>query len=268
MASTVTNSTLQVGMLSIPVALRAISDPKEVTLGRASAAGNPIKRVDLDSVTGEQIGEENPAVKGVWDGETFKPIKSEAIEAIDEASKLDTFEIASFVPLATVPWERAKASYFLAPQKAKGGPAAGAKAMALLHRALVKTKKAGVLKLCLRGSLQHLAVVYAHGDGLFVTLLVWSEDWSQADEANVLEGIKVESAMVDQAASLINALSTDDPQGAFDSLTDDRRGERAKLVEAALAGKPIKVSKKAAAKPEPEGLEALLTASLAAAQSK
>lgn len=264
MASTITNSTLQVGMLSIPVALRAISNPKEVSFERASSAGNPIKRVDLDEVTGEAITPENPAVKGVWDGETFKPVPADSIDAIDEASKLDAFEITTFVPLASVPWERAKASYFLAPQKSKTGPETGAKAMALLHRALVKTKKAGVLKLNLRGSLQHLAVVYAHGDGLFVTLLVWSEDWAQADEANVLEGVKVDAKMVEQAANLVNALSTDDAQGAFDSLTDDRRGERAKLVEAALAGKPIKAAKKAAKKPEPEGLEALLTASLAA----
>lgn len=268
MASTVTNSTLQFGILSIPVALRAISDPKEVSFGRASSAGNPVKRVDLDEVTGEAVNSDNPAVKGVWDGEVFKPISAESIEAIDEASKLDAFEISTFVPLSTVPWERAKASYFLAPQKSKSGPASGAKAMALLHRALVKTKKAGVMKLNLRGSLQHLAVVYAHGDGLFVTLLVWSEDWAQADEANVLEGVKVESAMVEQAANLVNALSTDDPQGAFDSLVDDRRAKRAELVEAALAGKPIKAKKATKKAVEPEGLEALLTASLAAAQSK
>ena len=263
MARAVSNSTLQVGLLSIPVALCKIKPTEEVLIGRASAAGNPIKRVESDAVTGEVVGEESVAQKGVWDGDDFKPITPEALEELAAVTAIEVFEITEFIPLSSVPWERVQDSYFLAPQKAKGaGQAAGAKAMALLHRGMVKTKTAGVLKIMLR-TRQHLAVVFPKGDGLYVTTLVWSEDWTQADDANVLEGIAVEAKMVEMAVGLIHALTVTDTQAALDSKTDDVRAERTKLVEAALAGKPVKAKGAKKAAPVADGLEALLAQSLA-----
>lgn len=266
MASTVTNTTLQVGLLSIPVALRKIKATEDVQIGTASLAGNPVKMPKVDGVTGEALTSED-IQKGVWDGETFKPIAAEALEELAEATKIEVYEITEFIPLASIPWERADGSYFLAPQKAKGaGPAAGAKAMALLHRGMVKTKTAGVMKIMLR-TRQYLAVLYPKGDGLYVTILTWSEDWKQADEANVLEGIAVESKTVEMAVGLIEALTVTDAQGALDSKTDEVRAERSKLVEAALAGKAVKAKPRKKAEAEVTGLEALLEQSLAAAKA-
>jgi DNA end-binding protein Ku len=262
MARAVSNSTLQVGLLSIPVALCKIKPTEEVLIGSASLAGNPVKMPKVDGVTGEALDTAD-IQKGVWDGDDFKPISAEALEELAAVTAIEVFEITEFIPLSTVPWERVQDSYFLAPQKAKGaGQAAGAKAMALLHRGMQKTKTAGVLKIMLR-TRQHLAVVFPKGDGLYVTTLVWSEDWTQADDANVLEGIAVEAKMVEMAVGLITALTVTDAQAALDSKTDDVRAERAKLVEAALAGKVVKAKGAKKAAPVADGLEALLAQSLA-----
>jgi DNA end-binding protein Ku len=266
MASTVTNTTLQVGAtIFIPVAVKVIQEKKDVEMGRGTLAGNKVARPDVDSVTGEKVSaREGTIVKGVWDGDVFKPIAPEALEAIEDATKLETIEVSEFIALAEVPWERAQASYFLAPQKAAKGPS-GATAMALFQRALAKSKKAGVVKIMLK-TRQQLAVVYAQGGGLYITTLAWAEDWAQADEANLLADVTVDKAQVGMAVQLIEALSADDAQGALDSKADDLRALRGALVAEALAGKTVKGKAKKAAAPVVDGLEAALEASLAAAK--
>ena len=94
-----------------------------------------------------RVFERSELIHGVTDPNgNFREIPKDAIDAAVEATQLDAFEIDSFVPLKDVPFERALKSYFLAPQKGKGSTAS-AKSMALLHKALVKTKRAGVLKI-------------------------------------------------------------------------------------------------------------------------
>jgi DNA end-binding protein Ku len=265
MASTVVNTTLQVATLSIPVAVKKITAKKDVELGRATLAGNAIARPDVDSVTGEKVTAEN-IQKGVWEGDTFKPISADSLAEIDEATKIEAFEISEFVPLASIPWERATDSYFIAPQRSSKGPS-GAKAMALLHRGLKATKSAGVMKIAFR-SRQQLAIVYPKGNGLYLTTLAWAEDFAQAAEADILGDVAVEKAHVDQAVMLIKALSADDPQDALDSKVDDLRAARQALVDEALLGKGVKGKAKKAAAPVQDSMEAALEASLAAALAK
>jgi DNA end-binding protein Ku len=263
MASTVINTTLQVGAtIFIPVAVKKIAAKKDVALENATRAGNRVAMPKIDSVTGEKITSED-VVKGVWDGDTFKPIPAEAIEAIEDATKIETFVITEFIPLASIPWERVQESYFLAPQRESKGPA-GAKAMALLHRGLAKSKSAGVLKIAFK-SRQQLAIVYAQGGGLYLSTMVWAEDWAQADEANMLADVAVEKNQAAMVVTLIEALTAPDAQVALDSKSDDLRPLRAALITEALAGKPVKKGKAKAAAPVQDGMEAALEASLAAA---
>lgn len=274
MASTSINTTLQVSAITIPVGMRKIKQSQDVKIERATLDGNKaVQRLfdaqvaeDDANITAENVLTDEDFQYGVFESEgVFKPISADAIKEIEEATKLDTFAVEEFIPVSAIPWERATDTYFLAPQRGKGG-AASAKAMALLNRAMRKAKKAGVMKICLTKR-QYLAVVYAKGDALFVTLLAWAEDWAQADEANVLAGVAVDAAQVDMAVTLIEALATDDAQTALDSKVDDLRVEKAALVEAAKAGKPVKAKAKKVASEDPSGLEALLAASLAATQA-
>src|SRR3954452_13882791 len=107
--ATVTTTTLTVGMLSVPIGLEKVADKKEPTFDRATQNGNAIKRTEMDSVTGEAVGEEWPAVRGVFadaKGKTgFTEIPAEKIEEIEAATKIEEFRIESFIDLAALPTE-------------------------------------------------------------------------------------------------------------------------------------------------------------------
>jgi DNA end-binding protein Ku len=287
MPRTVSNTTLAIGPLVIPVALRKITDRKDVKIDRASKYGNPCKQQMVDGETFEVLSgptvddaeaEEN-FIHGVWDGEPdkggeFRPIPSEAIEAIKAATKLDTLNIDHFVPLSEVPWERTMDAYYLAPQR---GSASG-RSLALLLRALqgqtkgkrvIREPRAGVFKMVLR-SRQYLAVVYPKGDGLFVNTLCFAHDFAQADEAATsLEGVAVNEAHLSVALDLVEAMTA--PADVIDTYEDDLIPLKAALVEQALAGQavqPTKTAAKVAVPTGPDAIMAALTASLAAAQAK
>lgn len=262
MASTIANTTLRVGLLAIPVALRGITDSKDVSFESATPEGEAVTRPSVGGTTG-RVFERAELIQGVTDADgKFREIPKDAIEAAKEATQLDAFEIDSFVPLKDVPFERAIKSYFLAPQKGKGSTAS-AKSMALLHKALVKTKRAGVLKIVPK-SRQALAVIYPVNDGLFVTTLQWSEDWQQADEANVLGEVAVEAKNLAAATALIEALSNDDVNAVLDAQKDSYRVEKERLIAEALAGKKAKPLAKKVKVEETDDLLAQLEASLLA----
>lgn len=270
MSNTVANTTLHVGLLTIPVALRSITESKDVMFETATPDGDVVTRPSVGASSG-RVFERAELIHGVTHSDgTFREIPSDAIEAAKAATALDAFEIDSFVPLKDVPFERAIKSYFLAPQKGKPNPRTGstpsAQSMALLHKALVQTKRAGILKIVPK-SRQALAVLYPKGDGLYVTTLAWSEDWQQADEANILGGIPVDAKNLAVAKSLIGALSRDDTTAVLDAQVDSYRAEKQRLINEALAGKAITPLAKKAKVEATDDLLAQLEASLVAAKA-
>lgn len=268
-------STLQMLGFSIPVALHKIADPKEVKFDRASADGDALKRVEVAVEAKALVTEAKALVTeavaiteasevqyGVRDENgKFHPISAEAIKEIEAEAKLDTFEITEFIPISKVPRNRTKHSYYLMPQSAAGP--GGASPMALLNRAMTKTKTAGVLVICLTKR-QYLAVVYPDRDGLFLTLLEWAEDFKEVERAQVLGRVQLDAKMVDVAVNLVKQMTVQDVDAALNSKSDPLRVARAKLRDEALAGKAFKPKAKKAAAPAPDGLLASLEASLAA----
>jgi DNA end-binding protein Ku len=271
MASTVRNSTLSIGgTFIVPVALRKITTKGDVNFHRGCKDGAEVKRLEVNGNTGEPVTAED-IVKGFRDEDgTFYPIPAEAIATIDAATKLDSFDIDFFVPLADIPLSRATDSYYLVPAKGSSP-----KALRLLLDALKPIPKgaekrgamAGVFKLMPR-SLQHLAVVYAQGDGLFVSTLAWEADFRQADEAmGSLAGLDSDKKHLEAARALVATYT--EPVEAIDSLTDEVREMRAELIAQAAAGKPIEAAPASAApKKAADDLMASLEASLVAANQR
>lgn len=254
------NTTLDFGVISIPVALRKVGTRSDVKLDRASKDGNPIGRQEIDKVTGEVIdGDE--VQHGIRDGEDFRAISKEDLEAIEAETKIERFEIEHFIPLSEVPFERATDAYYLAPQK----DARIVKPLKLLAEALRKTKRAGVIKLTLTKR-QYAAVVYEKDGGLFVNLLSFAGDFREAREASEsLAGAKVTKPELDLAVQLVEAQASE--ADVLDEIEDDLIPAKQALVDAVLSGK--KLTKKAAAKkPVPTGDDLLakqLQASIAQA---
>lgn len=263
----ITNTTLEVGALIVPVGLKKLSESSDVRLDRASAAGNKIGRKEIDVVTGEVVDSDS-AQYGKFDnpkeGTGFRAISKDDLAAIEAATKIDTFNIEHFVPLSAVPFERATAAYYLVPQTGVSG-----KPLALLCKAMTKAKRAGVFKLCLR-SRQYLAVLYAKNGALYINTLSFASDFRRASEAReVIEAAdQPNPKMVEAAVALLDALSAE-PE-VIDSFEDDLVPLKQDLVAQALAGK--KLTKKAAAKveaaTEPDALEAALTASVEQARKR
>lgn len=270
MASTVKTTSIGIGPMSIPVSLRKVSSKKEVTFDRAAPDGSVIERREFKAGTDERV-EDTDVIRGVRLSETeFLSINAEAIKAIDEATKLDNFDIRGFVPLAEIPWERVTDAYFLAPTKGSQS----AKALRLLLDALAPIKSgpdrrgalAGVFVLMPR-TRGHLAIVYPKGDGLFISVLAWAEDWTQAREASeTLAGVESPKEHLAVARELVKAYA--EPIGLIDEITDDVRERRAELIAQAAAGTVVKAPA-ADGKPKASNdLMAQLEASLAAAKTK
>lgn len=258
----VVNTTLEVGMLSVPVGLNKVAESKDVKIDRASQNGNKIKRVERDELTSEVV-ESDDVQRGVFADDGFKPIPADALEEIELATKIDTFAIEEFVSLEDVPFERATSCYFIAPQKG-----VNAKPLRILYEALKASGKAGVFKFVLR-SRQHAAVLYAQNGGLYVNTLVWAEDWTRAKRAQEsLDGIEVDPKMVALAVDLIDNMT--EGREAIDALTDDLRPLKQQLVDDALAGRKVKApeKKKVAVADAGDALEQALRASLAESGKK
>lgn len=267
-ASTVKSTTLSFGVVTAPVALRKVADKKEISFQLASPAGNGVKQVYVDEVTGEIVGPNSDCLKGIYDdpkGKTgFHEVPKEAIAAIDASVAIDGLVIDGFLPIGEVPFERAEAAYYVAPAGKTGMVAA--KPLALLREAMEKTGKAGYGKLTMR-SKQRAFVVYAENGGLLLNTLVYAEDFARVVEAAaVLEGVATDEKTVDLACTLIEAQSGE--RADLDAYTDDSRALREDLVAQALAGQTIEVPEVAEPVEAVIDLEAALLASIGQAAPK
>lgn len=302
MASTIRTMTLVVLDVRVEVALRGASEKKDVSLGKAlPILGKSIKRGDktitpiigyerirqlyvaepaVDAerlvidplqrekgkVSGIQFDRDRGVVQGVWEGDDFYPIKAKEVELIEELTRVDALTIQEFVPLADVPWERAQASYFLAPPQG-----VGARTLATIRQAMENKGVAGVAKLMPK-SRQKLCVIYPKHGGLMVTVLAYANTFEQVLEgAAAIGGATVNAKAVKMTEKLIGLLAA--PVSALDEYRDDQIDLKADLIERAKMGEPLTDEKdKTDVKPKlptaPDNLVTALTASVEAIQER
>lgn len=270
MATTIATKTVRFGAVEFQAALKAASSKSDVKLERAHKYSLPegkgdayekINRKDLGAVTGETIATDM-VTYGVWDDDTFKPLSVEDLAAIKslgeteqigkEIHDLTVIEIAEFVPVKDIEFERSENAYFLAPQK--GG--IGARPMKLLYEALRAEKVAGVTKFVLKeGGRQKLAVVHAVHGKLLVNVLAYAGDFAQSEESReALEALaKPDKVYLDHARMLIQALTVDAEASMLATATDTAVEAKAEALDKALAGEAPKQRK---AKPRAEVTDA------------
>jgi DNA end-binding protein Ku len=296
MASTIRSMTLSLGVLSVPVALKCASERKLPGFSTASPWGNKYERFIgngeplietaedakavaaelgtevsmaryLDKVTGE-VFEEDEIKRGVWEGETFYAIDPDEIKQIDELVQERDLNIQTFVPVAEVPWERVKHTYFLTPQ----GSDAGLRALNLLKVAMEETGTAAVTLLMPKSRVA-LALIYPKHGGMLISTLAYAEEWAQVKRGSAElsdprgEPKPEELAM---AVELVERLSTDSAE-FLDGIKDVQAEMKVELIERAKAGRPLTDQTEAAVadgEHEETLLEATLRESLAALQPK
>jgi Ku protein len=257
------NTTIETGTLAIPVGIAKATQDQDVKLDRAGPQGGVIKRQEIEEGTGEVVTN-GDFQHGRREGDDFHAIKAEDLETIKEETKLKTIPVLECVPLKDVDFARATGKYYVQVQS-KGG---GGRALKLFHDALRKKKAAAVVKFCLRDR-QSLGVIYDNNGALVLNTIAWGPSLREPDD-QVLAHTTAETKPAERklAEQLIEVLTVPGGQ-ALHEATDDLIEKKAKLVEDAVAGRPVKKSeKKAAAPPGPDKLLEALEAEVAKASKK
>ncbi len=150
-----------------------------------------------------------------------------------------------------------KKSYYLIPEET------GAKAYALLRKALSEQAKVGIAKVSFRDK-EHLAALRFKDDVFVLETMYWPDEVRAADFDTLGSDEKVRENEVDMARSLIDSLTEPWQPEAY---TDAYREALLEIVEKKLAGEPIEAPAEEAPARVVDLMEAL-KASVAAAKSK
>src|SRR5215211_6865872 len=209
------------GLVTIPVAVYPATEEKSLKFNQLHDEDmGRIRYKRVCSVDGEEV-EFDHIVKGyevekdkyvVMTDEDFDAVPVESSRAID---------IQQFVDLEEIDPILFKKSYYLVPDET------GAKAYALLRKALSDERKVGIAKVSFRDK-EHLSALRFKDDVFVLETMYWPDE-VPADE-------KVRENEVDMARSLIESLTEPWNPEAF---TDAYREAMLEIVEKKLAGEPI-----------------------------
>ena len=247
-------------LIKIPIQICKGTESKDVKLDRAGPSGAPLKQLLVDSETGEQV-ETEEIQHGLRVGDDFHAIPAEAIDQINEATKLEEMRVNGSMPVEEVPFDRVTGFYYIQ-SPTKGGTHG---AYRLVYEALLEDERALVTKWTAR-SRQKLAVIYADGarECLVMNTLEFASSVRDTDEALLApQASEVDQEQVDMARALIDQMP--DGSDCIATEEDEAIALKQKLVDDAVAGKAIKVKPKSKAKASAsKDLTALLEASLSA----
>lgn len=160
---------------------------------------------------------------------------TEPLAEIDARTKLDGIELAATVSSLDVPRERVRDAHYLAPA-GEGAP----KVLALLWQALRSQGAVGLVRWTKRTN-QALGAIVARGQGADKHLVLLELEWSAnmrevPTRANLLPAFAGVTVHEETAARKLVEAYREKP-AVFESLRDERSGQRADLLEAARAGR-------------------------------
>lgn len=260
-------------LFGFPIQVCKATETKEPKFENAAPSGGSYTVMYRDDVTG-QMFEYADRLRGVKNGDDFRPIDPAAIAAIDEATKTDTMVALGSMPLTDalakygdritgsyyiqMPKEAGAASYYKLTYEALRAQKKGKKvepAMCVVTKRTAKTR-------------QQLGVLYADEDRKCLRMATLSFAASMREpDAQVLapQTAEVQQAAVDKARTLIVGM-TDGGQ-ILDTEIDEAIPQREALIEQALAGEKIDVPTPVAETKATDDLMGALEASLAAASA-
>lgn len=245
---------LKFGEISCPVALYTGASTSERisfhTINRDT--GHRVRREFIDPVTEEPVDREQQIKGFEIDTDRYVEIEPDEIaQAVPESKKL--LAVQAFIPCSEIDTVFFDKPYYLAPS----GKIAD-DAFAVIREAL-RASKVGALAHAVLFRRYRALMIRAHGLGLVAHTLNFDYEVRAATEAfDGIPKLKIQKEMLELAKHIIET-----KKGEFDPSKFDDRYEAAvaELVKAKLAGKPVKVAKKAKA-PEPVDLMEALRASV------
>ena len=245
---------LKFGEISCPVALyTGASTSERITFHTINRdTGHRVRREFIDPVTEEPVDREHQ-IKGfeISENRYVEVEPDEIASAVPESKKL--LAVAAFIPCSEIDTVYFDKPYYLAPSSKIADDA-----FAVIREAL-RASKVGALAHAVLFRRYRALMIRAHGLGLVAHTLNFDYEVRSATEAfDGIPKLKIQKEMLELAKHIIETT-----KGQFDPATFDDRYEAAvaELVKAKLAGKPVKLAKKAKA-PKPVDLMAALRASV------
>lgn len=245
------------GLVTIPVAVYPATEEKSLKFNQLHDEDmGRIRYKRVCSVDGEEVGFDH-IVKGYEvEKDRYVILTDEDLDAVPVESSR-AIDIQQFVDLDEIDPMLFKKSYYLVPDET------GAKAYALLRKALAEENKVGIAKVSFRDK-EHLAALRFKDQVFVLETMYWPDEIRAADFETIDTDGKVRSNEVEMAKQLIASLSEPWSPERF---TDEYREALLGIVEKKLAGEPIEIAEEAPAARVVD-LMAALKASVEAAKSR
>lgn len=193
----------------------------------------------------------------------FVVLTDEEMEELTPEPSRD-IEITRFVPEAEIDHQWYDRPYYLGPDASSGQGDDPGRDYFALAEALAKKGREGVARWVMRNK-EYVGALRAEGDHLALLTLRHPGEVIPADALEAPGGRKLDSAELDMAEQLVDALADDfEPE----SYSDEYRERVMELIEAKAEGKTIELAAPEPEKEESDDLTGALEASLAGLKGK
>ena len=245
------------GLVTIPVAVYPATEEKSLRFNQLHDEDmGRIRYKRVCDIDGEEVTFDH-IVKGYeYEKDRDVVLTDEDLDAVPVESSR-AIDIHQFVELEEIDPIYYKKTYYLVPEET------GAKAYALLRRALQDEQKVGIAKVSFRDK-EHLAALRFKDDAFVLETMYWPDEIRAADFDTIHEDGKVRDQELDMARSLIANLTEAWNPEAF---RDEYREALLEIVEKKVAGEEIEVAPEAAPTRVVDLMEAL-KASVEAVKNK
>jgi len=245
------------GLVTIPVSVFPATEEKSLKFNQLHDEDmGRIRYKRVCSIDGEEVDYEH-IVKGYeTEKDRYVVITDEDLDAVPVESSR-AIDITQFVELDEIDPILFKKSYYLVPEET------GAKAYALLRKALAEENKVGIAKVSFRDK-EHLAALRFKDDVFVLETMYWPDEIRAAEFDTLEAEEKVRANEVDMAKTLIQNLTEPWKPEAY---KDEYREALMDIVERKAAGQPIEAPAAAAPARVVDLMDAL-KASVEAAKKK
>jgi DNA end-binding protein Ku len=219
------------GLVTIPVSMYPATEEKSLKFNQLHDEDHGrIRYKRVCSIDGEEVGYEH-IVKGYEvDKGRYVVLTDEDLAAVPVGSSR-TIDIQQFVDLDEIDPILFKRSYYVVPEET------GAKAYALLRKALAEGNKAGIAKVSFRDK-EHLAALRFKDRVFVLETMYWPDEIRPAGFETLDADPEPRPQEVAMARSLIENLTEPwDPE----AYRDEYREALLDIVEKKIAGEPIEV---------------------------
>jgi|SRR5271166_5099293 len=190
---------LSFGLITIPMKTYITASEDKVSFHWLSPAGNRISQKKIDSVSGEEVEQENIQHGYAIDKNNCIAFTTDELEAI-RGDKKNVIEVSDIVPMPNIRPEHIEKSLFLAPDKSD-------KSYRLFHKCLLTANKVAVCKWFARGK-DNLVIVAPHDENILIMHQLFYQNELRELATNFAKGSEPSESEVKLGMQLLKKMSS------------------------------------------------------------